>query len=261
MARKKRNNLIFIDNGYKHPVKKRRHRRNIFQKISFKSYFMLLLLVLIVSIGYVFSPLGHVSQISVKGTNYIGAQQIIDASKISNDSLVVQTLFQKRTICRQIKRQVPLVKKVDYHYDNLNHLKITVQEYQTVGFLLKKDGYYRILENSQILHSKLQQPIGNFPIYQDFGSKTSLQRFVQLYLHLSLKLRNDISEIHGESKNQTKHPYRVMLYMNDGNIIIGDIRTLKSKLRYYPEIAHQMQTKGIVNLEVGAYSRPFPKKN
>lgn len=261
MTRHKRNNLIFMDNEYQRAKPKKHHGVNIIKKlrhISFKNYFIIILGLLIIVIGYFFSPLGHVQTISVTGTNYLGAQQIIDASKIKNDSLVVSTLIYKKSICRCIKQQVPLVKTVNYHYHDFNNLKIDVQEYQTVGFLLKDGDYYRILENNRVLSKKLAQPIGNFPVYQDFGTKTSLAKFVQLYLHLPAKLRNDISEIHGD-KN-TKHQYRITLYMNDGNIVIGDIRTLENKLRYYPEIAKQMPNNGIVNLELGAYSKSFPKK-
>lgn len=261
MARRKRNNLIFIDNEYQPAQSKQHHGVNLIQKlrrISFKNYFIVFLGILIIVIGYLFSPLGHVRTISVTGTNYLGAQQIIDASQIKNESLVINTLIHKKSIYRRIQRQVPLVKTVNYHYQDFNNLKINVHEYQTVGFLLKNGGYYRILENSRILSEKLAQPIGNFPVYQDFGTKTSLAKFVQLYLHLPAKLRNDISEIHG-NKN-IKNQYRITLYMNDGNIVIGDIRTLQDKLQYYPEIAKQMPAKGIVNLELGAYSKSFPKK-
>ncbi|MBA1434354.1 cell division protein FtsQ/DivIB [Bombilactobacillus bombi] len=265
MNQKKRNNLIFLDNNFKHPKVRKKHKK--FKRLfklsasNVKSYFIIFLVILIAGIGYLFSPLGHVAQISVTGVNYLGEQQIINASGINNESLVVSTLLRQKIICQKIKRQVPLVKNVNYSYTKFNHLQINVKEYQTVGFLLHNNGYYRVLENSRVVPSKLQQPIGNFPVYQDFGNKTSLSKFVQLYLKLSPKLRNDISEIHGQKKTNSKHPYRITLYMNDGNMVVGDVRTLKNKLRYYPQIVQQMPTKGIVNLELGAYSYSFPKKN
>ncbi|UQS82705.1 FtsQ-type POTRA domain-containing protein [Bombilactobacillus folatiphilus] len=226
--------------------------KNILRKFSFKNLFLLMLMLGILFIGYLFSPLGHVRTINVTGVNYLGAQQIIDASKIDNNSLVLQTLLIRKRINQQVKRQVPLIKDINYYYTNFNTLHFKVKEYRTVGFVVRNHGYYRILENKKIINSKLKQPIGNFPIYQNLNHKVTLAKTVELYVKCPHTLKSDISEIHG-SKNSLKYPYRVELYMNDGNLIIGDIRTLESKLKYYPAIVKTMSKKGVINLEIGAY--------
>lgn len=263
MGKKRRSpddNLLYLKhNTYKASHSKRSKSRwtllKALSQISLKSYFIIFLALLVIFWGYWFSPLGRVAKISVSGVNYLGEQQIIDATKINSNSSVLLTLLQQRQLKRQIKTQVPLVKQVSFRFSNFNQLKISVTEYQTVGFVIKNDGYFRVLENNQIIKPKLQQPIGSFPVYQTFGPHTSLKQIIHLYLSLAPKLRNDISEIHG-SPRKSLYPYRLKLYMNDGNCVIGDIRTLKTKLRYYPAIASRMSEKGVVNLELGAYSRP-----
>ncbi|UQS83791.1 cell division protein FtsQ/DivIB [Bombilactobacillus thymidiniphilus] len=258
MLRQKKDKLISFDNDYQ-PKEQQPKKVHWWNKISPISYLVVLLVTLVIFISYLVSPIGHVQQIMVSGTNYLGAQQVIDASKISHNSLVLQTIIQKPTIKKQIKNRVPLIKDVDYHYDGYNKLKIKVREYQTVGFVVQNNGYYRVLENKKIIQPKLRQPIGNFPVYQTFGAKTSLSEIVKFYLAVPHALKSDISEVHG-SKDIKNHPYRLTIYMNDGNMVIGDIRTLAAKLKYYPAITKQMSDKGIVNLEIGAYSKPYPSK-
>jgi cell division protein FtsQ len=71
-------------------------------------------------------------------------------------------------------------------------------------------------------------------------------------------VKNNISEIHNA---KTKiNPYRIKIDMNDGNKIIADTRTVDKKMKYYPSIASQMKKKGVIDLEVGAYSYPFDSK-
>ncbi|NVY95677.1 FtsQ-type POTRA domain-containing protein [Lactobacillus sp. DCY120] len=246
-------------NEYKNSTPPRRpgnSGRPFFKKLSsfsLKDGLIILLTVIILVVSYLLSPWGHVQTITVSGVNYLGAQEIIDASQINHHSLVLDTLLRKSQIRRKIKQKIPLVKTIDYHYRNFNDLQISVQEHRTVGFLLKDNNYYRILENKKIIPNKLKQPIDSYPVYQDLGPKTSIAHLVELYLSLPSKMRNDISEIHGDP-NPKSHPYRLILYMNDGNRVIGDRRTLKAKLRYYPRIASLMSQKGTINLELGAYS-------
>jgi hypothetical protein len=48
--------------------------------------------------------------------------------------------------------------------------------------------------------------------------------------------------------------------MNDGNQVIAKSITLKKKMKYYPNISANMDSPGIVDLEVGAFSYPYGKK-
>jgi len=38
------------------------------------------------------------------------------------------------------------------------------------------------------------------------------------------------------------------------------MRTVRTKLKYYPGMAAQMKKKGVIDLEIGAYSYPFKGK-
>lgn len=266
-SRKDKDNLVDFKNQFKHQPKNNHHRHSSgtnlvkkLRKISLKNYLIAIVTIIIIFLAYLFSPIGHVQKISVSGVNYLGEQQVINASGINHDSLVLNTLVHKKKIEQNIKKKVPLIKDVSYHYNGFNNLDITVKEYKTAGFVIKNNGYYRVLENNHVIKPKLSQPIGNFPIYQTFGKKTPLTKIIKLYVSLPSKLRNDISEIHG-STSTSKYPYQIKIYMNDGNIVIGDIRTINSKLKYYPSIARQLRGKNIINMEIGVYSKPIHGKN
>ena len=45
--------------------------------------------------------------------------------------------------------------------------------------------------------------------------------------------------------------------MKDGNVIIGSTVTLKSKLKYYDEIKVKAGKNSLIDLEIGAFSRPL----
>ena len=44
--------------------------------------------------------------------------------------------------------------------------------------------------------------------------------------------------------------------MNDGNEVYAVLNTFAKKMKYYPEISASMKKRGIVDLQVGAYSYP-----
>ncbi|MDN5989539.1 MAG: cell division protein FtsQ, partial [Lactobacillus sp.] len=50
---------------------------------------------------------------------------------------------------------------------------------------------------------------------------------------------------------------QVILVMKDGNVIIGSTVTLKSKLKYYDEIKVKAGKNSLIDLEIGAFSRPL----
>ena len=49
--------------------------------------------------------------------------------------------------------------------------------------------------------------------------------------------------------------------MRDGNTVYGDLNTIGDKMGYYPAIAASMKNKGIIDLQVGAYSYDYGSKD
>ncbi|APX73050.1 cell division protein FtsQ/DivIB [Companilactobacillus allii] len=220
-----------------------------------KNILFFFIAVVIIFMAYLGSPLSKVRNIYVKGVNDLGAQQVINATKVTDNSLLVNVFFEKNSIIQKTEKKLPSIKTVSFRTHNLRDLTIYVTEYRTLGLIYKGGYYYRIIDNGRVINQKMKAPIGNYPIYSGFNSNKELKEISGIYKKLPDSVRTNVSQIYN---SKTKlNPYRIKIDMNDGNKVVADIRTVQKKMQYYPGIASQMTKKGTVNLEVGAYSYPF----
>ncbi|MFD1465241.1 cell division protein FtsQ/DivIB [Lapidilactobacillus mulanensis] len=210
------------------------------------------------ALTYHVSPLAHVGNISVSGEKLTAAQDVIDASKLSSENYVSTTWLTRNQLSEQIIKKVPALKKVTLKFTNWQQINIAVQEYTTVGFVVNNSNYRRVLSNGFVDDEVLKKPIGNFPIYSGFKQETALNRIIKLYGKMPAQIQNAISEVKADPSKT--NPYRIHLYMNDGNEVVADSRTVISRLKYYGSIVAQTSKKGIVDLEVGAYFVPFDEE-
>ncbi|WP_125589513.1 cell division protein FtsQ/DivIB [Companilactobacillus jidongensis] len=228
------------------------------KKSNVKNIVIFFIAVVIIFIAYLGSPLSKVRNISVKGVNDLGGQQVIDATKINDNTLLMSVFFEKKSIAEQTEKKLPSIKNISFKTRNLRDLTINVTEYQTLGLIYKNGYYYRIIDNGRIINQEMKAPIGNYPIYSGFNSKNKLKKISDIYKDLNDNVKTNVSEFYN---SPTKlNPYRIKIDMNDGNKVVADIRTVQAKMKYYPGIASQMKKKGVINLEVGAYSYPFKDK-
>ena len=225
-------------------------------KVS-KNSLIIMLVFLIVLIAYFGSPLSKVRNINVKGVNDLGAQQVINATEIDDHSNLFNVLLHHGSISKETEKKLPSIESISLRTHNLRDLTITVKERSTLGFIAKNGGYYRIINNDQIINQKLNSPIGSYPIYSNFSHKR-LKQISNIYAKLAKNIQTNISEIRNAPTKL--NPYRIKIDMNDGNKVIADMRTVQSKLKYYPGMASQMKKKGVIDLEIGAYSYPFKDK-
>ncbi|MFD1418752.1 cell division protein FtsQ/DivIB [Companilactobacillus keshanensis] len=223
-----------------------------------KNSIILILAVVIIFIAYLGSPLSKVRNVTVEGVNDLGAQQVIDATDINNNSLLVNVMIDHQTIANKTMKKLPSIETVSFKTHNLRDIVIKVKEFKTLGLIYKNGYYYRVINGGHIINQKMHSPIGNYPIYSGFNDKKSLKKISKIYKKLPDNVRTNVSQFYN---SPTKlNPYRVKIDMNDGNKVVADIRTVQAKMKYYPGIAAQMKQKGVINLEIGAYSYPFKAK-
>lgn len=55
----------------------------------------------------------------------------------------------------------------------------------------------------------------------------------------------------------TRRKTQMILVMKDGNVIIGNTETIKSKVKYYNSIKQDLTTNSVIDMEVGAFTRPL----
>ncbi len=225
--------------------------------VSRLAFLMTILVLILVITGYFVSPLSKVKLLSVSSDQKspLSEQTVIDASGIKTSDSVVDVLLQQRSITKKMTKREPKIKSAKLVVHQFRNIELKIKTYKTVGLLVRGSRYYPILENGTIGVDSTAQPTSNHSVYSHFKSGKVLRQMIKQYNKLPATVSNSISEI---QFTPTKlNPQRVHLYMNDGNQVYATITTFAKKMQYYPSIAKEMQKKGTVNLEVGAYSYPF----
>lgn len=214
------------------------------------------LLLLLAFFGYMVSPLAKVETVSVTGTVNLPIQTVIDASALGPTDTIPGVLMGRKARLATIKAQVPEVRQVSLRVTQLNHVVLHVHEYIPMGYVLKSGQYHMILENGTIMAASSKTPADNYPVLTGFGDKdaAAMARAIRRF---PSAVRRTISEV--RATRGGSNPYQITLTMADGNTVVADSRTVAKKITYYPAIVAQVQKKGTIDLEVGAFFTPYTK--
>ncbi|BDZ31163.1 cell division protein FtsQ/DivIB [Lactiplantibacillus sp. WILCCON 0030] len=242
--------------GDKLPKLKTQRRRLVTRRAGL---LIALFLLGIAGASYFISPLSHIAQVKVTGTDKLTVAQVQSATQIKTGKSVWAVIGQDQTTSRVANKANPQIGQVKTTLSNWNHVTLKVNEIRLAGYLVTGGQYRRVLENGLIMSKPQSQPGGGYPIYASFKSGPRLQKMIAQYAKLPAVVKHNISEI--KFSPNRANPERVHLYMNDGNEVYATISTFTSKMRYYSGIAAKMKTNGVINLEVGAYSYSFKKSS
>lgn len=211
---------------------------------------------LIILLGILSSPLFAIHSLQAKSTQNLSRGQIVKASglQVGQPLWIIwrhdQQLSKVANANNDLIRQIT----VTTHWWDV---RLEAKEYRQAGNLVRDGKYYQVIENGRILKTPLAHPTAGYPVYSGFKHDATFAMVIQQYAGLSKDIKRGISEI---DLSPTKaNPQRLHLFMNDGNEVYASPDSFRAKMKYYPEIAAQMNGKGIINLEVGAYSYPFPQ--
>lgn len=212
--------------------------------------------VLFVSSLFFILPFSRILSVKVNTSDRETQLAVVKASDLHYYESLVGVWPQTSKIEDRIHREVPSVKKATIHYNGSN-VVIDIQEYPTVGYVVKDNKYYKLTSSGMIDKYGVDEPKGNYPVFYNFKNKERLKEMTTQYDKLSSKLKKSVSEIHAEPTKAD--PGKIKLYMNDGNQVIATISTFADKMKYYPSIVSKMNYNGVVDFEVGAYSYPYGK--
>lgn len=134
-----------------------------------------------------------------------------------------------------------------------SHVTIDIAEKVTAGYIQKSKQWYVINRNG--IQKKIEIPEGNAPVYTGFNNPADVKTVVSEFVKLELTLRQNISQINFSPNKDNAN--RLLIIMNDGNTVYATIGTFGKKISYYPGIAAQMPSKGVVDLQFGAYSYAY----
>lgn len=212
-------------------------------------------LIFLLGLGYYISPLANVRSVRVESENDLPVNEVVKVSGIKASDKVLDYLLHLNDINSKLTNKYTEIKSVDVKVNHFNQLVLSINEYKAIGYIKKEKGYCKILTNgklgTQLLSWNKVSP--DKPVFIGYNHEVSLRKNLQLFNSLPSAFQSQIKLLSGNTRRKSQ----VIFLMKDGNVVIGNVSTLKSKLKYYNEIKTKVGKNSLIDLEVGAYSRPL----
>lgn len=231
--------------------KKKANRRLIF----YLSIFFLLISVVV----YLQSPLSNIKKVTVNGNVSITKEEIIELSGLETGMNI--WAMNKKKVKTGIQSN-PMIHSATVKRSLPRKVEITVDEYNLVGFIQKKDYYFPVIEDGKVIKErKLKSVRGEAPLLINFTEEEYLQDISKELQALPNNILSMISELYWEPTKKNKN--KILLYMNDGYVVSSTIRGFANKMAVYPSIVSQLDSdsKGIIHIGGGAYFESFDEKD
>lgn len=243
-----------IDINDRVPARKR--KRKMRTNIKF-TVLLSIFLSSILCLLYVQSSYSKIQQINITGNVLLDEESYLNLTSIGvNDSMWG---FKTDEIEGEIE-QNKWVQDAIVERKLLTTVNITIKEWPKVAYIEQDQILYPILENGYVFDKvRVTDPI-DAPLFIDFSDEKLIKKIVKQLAKLKQEVLALISQINSNATESD--PYGIVLYMNDGYEVRAEVSTFASKLNYYPSIVAQIEKeevyeKGIIDIEVGSYYRPF----
>lgn len=206
---------------------------------------------------YIISPLSKITTLHITGNHDLTKEQVEKNTNIYPGRFIWGVYLTRNQLTKQTIRKNPQIKDLRITVTGPQSLRISVKENALLGTAVMNNDTYAVLADGQLQRTKTAD---NGIAYKRFdGHKKALATTAAQLGKLKPAIRNGISSV---SYQPTKeYPDRVIIYMRDGNTVYGDLNTIGDKMGYYPAIAASMKSKGIIDLQVGAYSYDYGSKD
>ena len=216
---------------------------------------MTISILAIAALGYYISPLANISTVKVVGTTDLPVKEIVKISKIKASDKVFDYLFQQNDLSQKLSRKYPEIQSAQVHLGHVNQLILQINERKTLGYLKDGDSYRKILDNGKLATKsvKWSQVDQDKPVFVGYSKSAPLKEDLKLFDSLPKTFKDQVKLLSGNTRRDSQ----VILVMKDGNVIIGNISTLKSKVKYYDTIKLKAGKNSLIDLEIGAFSRPL----
>ncbi len=243
-------NIVSIEDRIPKLKERRKRKTRIQLVILLISFFILITLVVYFSSSY-----SQVSHIEVTGNQYLSDEEITEWSEIQGDDFFI-TLSKKR-VTEKIEAHEE-IKNVTMDKQYPNKLVIEVEENGIIGYIKEGDVYIPVLESGLVIKKSATKTPTALPILYNFQQDQYLEKLAEQLNEMPKEVMNLISEVHYDPSEQD--PTHIYLYMSDGMKVVGSITDLAEKMSYYTNIVANIsppETKGVIDIEVGAYFTPY----
>lgn len=213
--------------------------------------------LMVIGLAYYVSPIANVKSVEVKGARDISAQDLVKVAGISVKDKIIDSRFGNKYSEKNLVKKYPEIKGASFKLSGINGLVLQIQEYPTIAYIKENNGYRKVLSNDRLgstllSWSNIDQ---DKPLFIGYSQKTSLATDLNLFDKLPDSFRREVKLLSGKVRRKTQ----IIFVMKDGNVVIGDISTIKQKIKYYDAIRSKAGKNSLIDLEVGAFSRPLTK--
>ena len=210
------------------------------RKLNKKRFLKFIVVVFIMSLFTYFVSYTKITNIYIKGNNYLTDQEIIDISKLKNYPISI------KNTCNKIEKRLE-------NNTYIKSVKVTKNIYLNKVYVEIEENYplfYYESENKTILHNgrKIDDKL-NTPVLINYIEQDIYNKLIEKLRKIDLDILNRISEIeYIEDKENVK---KFLLFMNDGNYVYVDFKNFETLNKYVDIINTFGDKKGILNLDSG----------
>lgn len=213
---------------------------------------LLIFSVLAVLVWYVVSDVSDVKAINIEGNSVISEDEIAERLSFEEgDKMFALGTGQSEEDIALL----PVIVDVTVERDWWNSVNVTVDEYQTVGYMENEGEYNPVLENSRVLRGYTAMP-STGPILHYFEGE-EFERVVDGLTQLDHSILEAMSEIYYRPSDNSQT--RIHIFMNDGQEIVADYRDFGEKMSHYVGMKEEIgdDTEGIIDIEIGSSFLPY----
>ncbi len=213
---------------------------------------ILALLMLGTLVWYVFSSASAVKDINISGNSLINDEEIAERLQFSEGDKMfsIDTGRAEENISL-----LPAIEEVKVERSWWNGVDVSISEYRPLGYVTNSGNYYPVLENARVLRGYPAAP-KEAPILHYFEGE-EFDALVSSLSEIEPSILDGISEIYYRPSEQSST--RIHMFMNDGQEIVADYRTIDSKMNYYIGMRNEIgdSTAGVLDLEIGSSFLPY----
>lgn len=229
-------------------LREQRRKRTNRKFVALLFIFLTLLAVLL----YSQSKYSDIQKITVSGASLFEEKEYVEASGLKQGDSMWS--FDAGSIAEQLN-SLQWVENASVSKNWPTGVEIAIEEFQTVGYIEQGDGYQKVLSNGYAIEKQSTAAVG--PVFSGFETEETREELAVQLKELDSEVYNLISQaILTEGEAGTEY---VTLYMTDGNEVHAILNSLAEKMNYYPSVISQLEKgrKGIIDMEVGIYFRPY----
>jgi cell division protein FtsQ len=210
-------------------------------------------LCLLLASGYYISPKASICSVRVKGATQLPREQVVKASGLTAKDKVVSVMFHRQQINQRLVKHFPELAATRINFYDGNRINLILKQKKVIGYVRTGNSCHMIMSNGKVGLQAL--PLSMIekgkPIFVGYNKKTSLKEDLDVFFSLPTSIQSRIKIMSGE----TERPTQIIFVMKDKNVVIGNIRTIKDKMKYYDQIKPTLKGESVIDFEIGAYSR------